>query len=102
MVKTPKFQYVPEAISDPTKNCPIEILEGKYAGVIFNYGKISLKETDDGELDVTMEVDIIRAPNNFDQNETEFTQTAGEIFTEIVVSGVEQEPVDLEDDVHQD
>jgi hypothetical protein len=102
MDKAPKFKYLPEANSDPTKNCPIQILEGKYAGIIFNFGKISLKETNDGELDVTMEVDIIHSPENFDKNETEFTQTAGNIFTEIVVSGVEPEPTDLEDDVHQD
>lgn len=102
MDKAPKFQYLPEANSDPTKNCPIQILEGKYAGIVFNFGKISLKETDNGELDVTMEVEIIDSPENFDKNESNFTQTVGNIFTEIVVSGVENEPVDLEDDVHQD
>ena len=102
MVKAPEFKYVPEAVSEIGTNCPIEITEGKYKGIIFNYGKISLKETDTGELDVTMEINLIKAPENFDQNEKDFTQAVGEIFTQIVESGVEQEPTDLEDDVHHD
>lgn len=102
MVKAPKFTYVPEASTDINQNCPIKILEGKYNGIIYNYGKISLKETENGELDVTMDIEIIQAPKDFNQQDDEFTRAVGEIFTEIVESGVEQEPTDLEDDVHQD
>jgi len=102
MVKAPKFKYSPELSSDITSNCPIEIMEGPYTGIVYRYGKISLKETDNGELNVTMDIEIIKSPDNFNQSEEAFTNTVGEIFSQIIEDGIEQEPVDLEDDVHQD
>jgi single-stranded DNA-specific DHH superfamily exonuclease len=83
-------------------NCPIQILEGKYKDIIYRYGKISLKETANEEINVTMEIDVLKAPENFDQQQEDFTNAVGQIFTQIVEEGIEQEPVDLEDDVHQD
>lgn len=102
MVKAPTFNYVPEASEDSMENCPIEITSGQFKGIIYRYGKISLAELDDGGLNVTMDIQLIKAPENFDQNNNDFTMAVGEIFTQIVESGIEQEPVDLEDDVHQD
>lgn len=102
MVREPNFKYVPEASSDSMANCPIEITSGQFKGIIYRYGKISLKELEDGGLNVTMDIDIIKAPKNFDQSTKEFTDAVGEIFSKIVEDGIEQEPVDLEDDVHQD
>jgi hypothetical protein len=102
MVKAPKFKYSPELSSDITSNCPIEIIEGIYKGIVYRYGKISLEETESGELKVTMDIEMIKSPDNFNQNEETFTNTVGEIFSQIVEDGIEQEPVDLEDDVHQD
>ena len=102
MDKAPKFQYVPEMSSDVSSNCPIQIMDGKYNGIVYRYGKISLKETENEEINVTMEIDILKAPENFDQKENDFTNAVGQIFTKIVEEGVEQEPTDLEDDVHQD
>ena len=51
-----------------------------------------------------MDVDVIKSPDGFDQQNKEFTQTIGEIFVDIVEKNVvaDQQPVDLEDDVHQD
>ena len=102
MVKAPTFNYVPEASSDNMQNCPIQITSGEFKGIVYRYGKISLSEVDDGALNVTMDIELIHAPENFDQNTKEFTNTVGEIFTQIVESGVDQEPTDLEDDVHQE
>ena len=102
MVKEPNFRYLPEVSSDATSNCPIEITKGQFAGIIYRYGKISLEELDDGSLNVTINIEIIKAPENFDKNTKEFTNTIGEIFSEIVEDGIEQEPIDLEDDVHHD
>jgi hypothetical protein len=83
-------------------NCPIQILEGKYKDIVYRYGKISLKETANEEISVTMEIDVLKAPDKFDQQQEDFTNVVGQIFTQIVEEGIEQEPVDLEDDVHQD
>lgn len=102
MVNSPKYKFVPEADNDTLGNCPIEITSGKFSGIIYRYGKIALKELDNGELNVTMDIEILKGPKNFDQQNKDFTNCVGEIFTDIVESGVEQEPVDLEDDVHQD
>jgi hypothetical protein len=44
----------------------------------------------------------LKAPDKFDQQQEDFTNAVGNIFTQIVEEGIEQEPVDLEDDVHQD
>lgn len=102
MAKAPTFNYVPEASGDNMENCPIQITSGQFKGIVYRYGKISLAELDDGGLNVTMDIKVIYAPENFDQSNKDFTVAVGEIFTQIVESGIEQEPVDLEDDVHQD
>ena len=71
MDKAPKFKYVPEVTSDVGSNCPIMIIEGKYEGIVYRYGKISLKETDNQEIDVTMEIDVLKSPKNFNQQDEE-------------------------------
>jgi hypothetical protein len=99
-----EYEFLNDPTTDPTQTCPIRIKTGKYLGIVYKYGKISLKEEND-DLNVTMEIDILNAPEDFDRNEREFTHTVGEIFVQIVESGVEvkrNEVVDLEDDVHQD
>lgn len=99
-----EFEFLNEASTDPTETCPIMIKTGPYSGIVYKYGKISLREENE-DLNVTMEIDIINAPEDFDKNETAFTNTVGEIFVQIVESGVElkkNDVVDLEDDVHQD
>ena len=55
-------------------------------------------------MQVNMDITIIDAPDGFDQQTKNFTQTVGEIFAHIVEQNVvaDKEPVDLEDDVHQD
>jgi hypothetical protein len=55
-------------------------------------------------MEVNMNITIVSAPENFKQEETEFTQTVGEIFSDIVEKNLAEtmESVDLEDDVHQD
>lgn len=102
MDKLPEYKFV-ESLVVGHDTCPIEILSGKFKGIIYKYGQISLNEIDDGQLQVNMNIEIIKAPDEFDQQEKEFTQTIGEIFVDVVESGVvNKEPVDLEADVHED
>lgn len=103
MAKLPEYKFK-EELYDSKDTCPIEILEGEFQGIIYKYGKISLNETENGELNVNMDVDVIKSPDGFDQQNKEFTHTIGEIFVDIVEKNVvaDQQPVDLEDDVHQD
>lgn len=102
MAKAPDYKFIPEADDDKTSNCPIEILSGEFSGIVYRYGKISLNEVEGGDLSVTMDIELIKGPKDFNTETKEFTNAVGEIFTHIVESGVEQETVDLEDDVHQD
>ena len=98
------YEFVDMPEMDPTQNCPIKIKGGKYDGIVFRYGKISLQEQGE-DLNVTMDIDIVTSPDDFDKNEKDFTNQVGEIFLSIVESGVETknvEPIDLEDDVHSE
>ena len=103
MVKVPEYKFA-ESLADGLDTCPVEILDGEFKGIIYRYGKISLNELDNGELSVSMDITMITAPENFDQQDKIFTQTIGEIFVDIIEknSAVPKEQVDLEDDVHQD
>jgi hypothetical protein len=102
MDKTPEYKF----LDDPglqADTAPIQILSGEYAGIIYRYGKISMKEIENEQISVSMEVEIVKAPEGFDQKEQKFTQTIGEIFVDIVENNsTTKEPIDLEDDVHQD
>ena len=102
MVKAPKYKFLPEASIDISQTCPIEILEGKFQGIVYRYGKISFNEIETGELNVLMDIEMITAPEGFNQQDKNFTDVAGEIFVHIVESQVEAEPSDLEADVHED
>lgn len=98
------YEFLEYSGTDPTETCPIKIKGGEYDGVIFKYGKISLNEENDN-LNINMEIEIVNAPENFNKEEQNFVNIVGDIFVQIVESGVvskKEEPVDLEDDVHQD
>lgn len=102
MVKVPEYKIL-DVITEGAETCPIEILDGTFKGIVFKYGKISLKEVENENLTVTMDISMVVCPENFNQQDSEFTQVVGEIFVDIVEKNQNQvEPTDLEDDVHQD
>ena len=102
MDKAPKYKFLPEASIDISQTCPIQILEGKFSGIVYRYGKISFQEINEGDLSINMEIQVITAPDRFNQQDKEFTDIAGNIFVDIVENQVEPDEMDLEDDVHQD
>lgn len=102
MDKTPEFKYIPEASADITQTCPIQIVSGEFAGIVYRYGKISFNETPSGELDINMEISLITAPDEFVKENVKFTNTVGKIFMKIIEDRVDSEPIDLEADVHED
>jgi len=103
MGKAVEYKFIPEASVDSTQTCPIEIISGKFSGIIYRYGKIDFKEDGNEGLNVTMEIEMIKFPEGFDQADKDFTQTAGEIFVKIIESQVESDDdKDLEADVHED
>jgi hypothetical protein len=102
MGKVPEYKFLETAGLD-MDTCPIQITSGEFAGIVYRYGKISLKEIDTGDVQVTMDISIVNGPENFNHNTPEFTMAAGEIFVDIVEKNAKvEDPADLEDDVHQD
>ncbi len=102
MDKAPDFDLLPDDTTDLTNTCPIIIKSGKFKDIVYRYGKISFKELDDGSLNVNMEVEMIKAPEDFNQQDPEFTEVVGNIFTKIIEDQVTSEEKDLEADVHED
>lgn len=105
MAKVPEYKFIDEMMVGHD-TCPIRIMEGQFAGIVYKYGKISLEEVEGDNLKVNMDITMIQAPDNFNQQDAIFTQTVGEIFVDIVEKNAmevtQKEAVDLEDDVHQD
>ena len=103
MEKLPEYNFVDDVFTG-METCPIKIISGEFKDIVFRYGKISLHETEDGNVKVTMDITIIQSPENFNQQNEEFTTTAGEIFVDIIIKNTEEkkEQSDLEDDVHID
>jgi len=102
MDKAVDFDLLPDDTTDLTNTCPIIIKSGKFKDIVYRYGKISFKELDDGSLNVNMEVEMIKAPEDFNQQDPEFTETVGNIFTKIIEDQVTTQEKDLEADVHED
>jgi len=77
------FEFLP---SDDDKITGIGILKGKYAGVLYHYGKARILE--EGELArLTFSYTIIHSPNltvHELQNDEEFHTMIGDILTEIL------------------
>jgi len=102
MDKIPEYKFLETSNLD-MDTCPIQIISGDFSGIVYRYGKISLKELDSGDVQVIMDISIVDGPENFDQNTPEFTLVVGEIFVDIIEKNSKtNESVDLEDDVHQD
>ena len=68
MGKAVEYKFIPEASVDSTQTCPIEITAGQFAGIVYRYGKIDFKEDGNDGLNVTMEIEMIKFPEGFDQS----------------------------------
>ena len=98
-----EFDLLPDDTTDLTNTCPIIIKSGEFKDIVYRYGKISFQEVEDGGLNVTMDIEIINAPEGFNQQEPKFTKTVGDIFTKIIEDQVTtMDETDLEADVHED
>ena len=87
-----KFAYVTTKEQDQTL---IGIKEGKFAGVIYKYGKVSFGEDNpDGTKPLQFEYDIV--DNNGIQREQfgeEFFKLIGDILVEVMEEQIKDEPV---------
>ena len=89
-----KFAYVTTKEQDQTL---IGIKEGKFAGVVYKYGKVSFAKEEDknGNLPMQFQYDIV--DNNGIQREqfdNEFFKLIGDILVEVIEEQTKNEPVD--------
>jgi len=88
-----KFAYVTTKEQDQTL---IGIKEGKFAGVIYKYGKVSFGEDNpDGTKPLQFQYEIV--DNNGIQREQfgeEFFKLIGDILVEVMEEQIKDEPVD--------
>ena len=89
-----KFAYVTTEAQDQTL---IGIKEGKFAGVVYKYGKVSFgeKEDENGNLPMKFHYDIV--DNNEiprEQFGEDFFTLIGDILVEVIEEQANNEPVD--------
>ena len=79
--KNKKYAYVQRDGDDFT--C-IKLLEGKYKGIIYKYGKVGFakEEKPDGTLPMRFDYDIIFNPHETDIDKQEFIDYIGDILIE--------------------
>lgn len=64
MGNLPDYKFVPEADNQINETCPIEILSGQHAGIVYRYGVIRVQEHDNDNVKVVMDIDLIKAPKD--------------------------------------
>ena len=79
--------------SDEEDFYAVRIDKGMYSGVIFKFGKIDIKENDDGKgAACSFEYNAVYSPENFTLEEldkdTEFGELAGEVLNFLLVSSI--------------
>ena len=92
-----KFTYVES--ESQTQTC-IGIKEGKFAGVVYKYGKVSFakEEDENGNLPMQFQYDIV--DNNGiprEQFGDEFFKLIGDILVEVMEEQIKDEPVNRKD-----
>ena len=89
-----KFVYVTTKEQDQTL---IGIKEGKFAGVVYKYGKVSFAKEEDKNVNLQMQFQYDIVDNNGIQREqfdNEFFKLIGDILVEVIEEQTKNEPVD--------
>lgn len=89
-MKAPDYRYVDEITEG---NVPIEIIDGHYKGIVLRYDRVVLEEKNDN-LHFDYDYDIIENPN-----EEEVTEELRDVFTNILLSVLEEQITDVPEDL---
>tara|TARA_R110000824_G_scaffold331492_1_gene518166 strand:- start:3145 stop:3483 length:339 start_codon:yes stop_codon:yes gene_type:complete len=90
MDEIPKYRYVDEITEG---NVPIEIMGGKYKGLMLRYNHVVLIEKNE-ELHFDYDYELVKNPD-----EVEMNQELQDIFTSILVSVLDEQIYDMPDDL---
>ena len=86
----PKYRYVDEHQGG---NVPLQIMDGKYEGIIVQYNKVMLEEKEDG-IHFNYDYDILDNPDNFEENEE-----LQNVLSSIMISVMEEQIGVVPDDM---
>ena len=86
--KNKKYAFVQREGDDFT--C-IKLLEGKYKGIIYKYGKVGFakEENSDGTLPMKFDYDIIFNPHETNIDKQDFIDYIGDILIEVLEKQIE-------------
>ena len=85
----PKYRYVDE-VKDG--NIPIQIIDGKFEGIMVRYDKVILEERNEN-LYFDYDYDVLKNPDDI-----EITDELRDIFTSILVSVMDEQITNMPDD----
>ena len=87
--KNRKYAFVQREGDDFT--C-IKLLEGKYKGIIYKYGKVGFakEEKPDGTLPMKFDYNILQNPNQIDIDKNEFIDYIGDILLEVLEKQIKE------------
>ena len=87
--KNNKYAFVQREGDDFT--C-IKLLQGKYKGIIYKYGKVGFakEEKSDGTLPMKFDYDILQNPNQIDIDKNEFIDYIGDILLEVLEKQIKE------------
>ena len=80
MKSLPKYRYVEEQSEG---NLPIQIIDGKFEGIVVRYGKLYLEQRED-EVRYDYDFDIIENPDNHEVDDDELKEILGSIIFSIL------------------
>tara|TARA_R100001463_G_scaffold15676_7_gene40853 strand:+ start:214 stop:552 length:339 start_codon:yes stop_codon:yes gene_type:complete len=87
----PKYRYADE-VSDG--NVPIQIMDGKFEGIMLRYDKVVLRDGDDG-IHFDYEYDISSNPDDVDLSDPDFR----DVLTAILLSVLDEQITNIPDDL---
>ena len=61
----------------------IKIIEGDYAGLLYQYGEVTFNERDDGQMEVKFRYNMIENPNELEENQ-DMKNFMGDILVELL------------------
>ncbi len=87
------YEYDDSVVVESNTTVPIKIIEGKYKGVVYQYGTIKFLEEDDN-VRCNFTYNIIENPSEHKEDQ-EFIDQLGEILVEVINDEIEETDEDF-------
>lgn len=87
---TVKYELIEHNNSFHEKHWAIQIQEGEYEGVVYQYDTVSFNEEEQGQVVLSFNTITLENPNNLDLTAEGFETILGDILTGIIEEQLEQ------------